>query len=75
MKANMFMMWIHVIVIWMITCNLSDRPVPCGSGGGSKPHPEDVHSERQCGQHLPTPGGQQRGLVLPPGGGGVRSPE
>ena len=58
-----------------VTSEVFDRSVPGGGRGCAAPHPEDVQHKRQPGQHLPPAGGQQRGLVLPPGGGGVRSKE
>lgn len=60
---------------WRVLNSPSDRSVPGGSGGRASPHPEDVQHQRRRAEHLPPAGGQQPGLVLPAGGGGVGSKE
>lgn len=60
---------------WRVLNSPSDRSVPGGGGGRASPHPEDVQHQRRRAEHLPPAGGQQPGLVLPAGGGGVGSKE
>lgn len=60
---------------WRVLNSPADRSVPGGGGGWASPHPEDVQHQRRRAEHLPPAGGQQPGLVLPAGGGGVGSKE